>query len=126
MTISKNPQQAKISELERLQLKRLKIQAELKIHEKSLENNFIYIQTHFGSLIGNSALSLVRGKLPTIIQQFIPTTLHNDSPKQVSSGVSKWSIIADQAIETLPLLFKGMRPVIIALALKQVKKWFFK
>jgi len=120
-----NPKQAKLSELERLQLRRLKIQSELKVHVKSLDNNVHYIQHHFGSLLGNSTLSLVRGKLPPVVRQLVPGTIPHNR-KLVNSGKNKWDIIADQAIDTLPLLYKGVRPVIIAFLLKRLKKWMFK
>ena len=119
------PKQTKLSELERLQLRRLKIQSELKAHEKSLDGNVYYIQHHFGSLVGNSTLSLVRSKLPPAIRRFIPETVPHNR-KQADGENNKWDIIADQAIDTLPLLFKGVRPVIIAFLLKQAKKWILK
>ena len=120
-----SPKQPKLSELERLQLRRLRIQSELKVHEKSLDNNMNYIQQNFGSLVSNSTLSLVRNKLPPIVRQFVPDTISHHQ-KQVNNDGNKWNIIANQAIETLPLLFKGARPVIIAFLLKQVKKRFFR
>ena len=121
----KNPKQAKLSELERLQLRRLKIQSELKVHEKSLDNTVDYIQHHFGSLVGNSTLSLVRGKLPPVVRQFVPGTISQNRRLSNSSN-NKWDIIADQAIDTLPLLYKGASPVIIAFLLKRLKRWMLK
>ena len=118
-----SPKQPKLSELERLRLRRLKIQSELNIHEKSLENNIYYIQDNFASLVGNSTLSLVRSKLPPVVRQFVPEAIQHNRKRAGSSN--KWDIITDQAIDTLPLLVKGIRPVIIAFLLKQVKKRFF-
>lgn len=124
-------QKNKISELEQLRIKKIRLQAKLDTHVSDLDDQLCYLQDNIGSLIFNSVMSAVRSKLPPMVQGFIPSFSEDDeefahTPAKVLKNGSKTSMLIDQAIDILPVVFKGVKPLVISLLLKQIKKIFIK
>ena len=107
-------------------LERRKIRLRLKSNEleSALEENFIYIQDHAGSLLRDAAITAVVSQLPPWIQKLI--SKRNKEDKQDESEVfflAKSVEIADGALDILPLFFKGKKAVVITFAIKLARRF---
>ena len=119
-----NTKKKKPSELEKLQAKRNSLKAKLKVHEKSLDESYSYVQNNFSSLVKNTILDAVTGKFP-FLGKLIPETTER-SALESDKSTSVLSSVADDFINTLPVLYKGIKPIVFAFILKKIKNLFFK
>ncbi len=120
----------KITELEKLQLRKIRLKAEADVHVHALDEHFDYLQNNIGSLLVNSALTAAQSKMPPFLQGLLPVFLGGGSDRrpdrhsQVAVQSSKAGTMIDQVIEILPFLFKGAKPVILAFVLKKIRGFF--
>ncbi len=120
----------KITQLERLQMQRIKLHAEAEAHWSALDDQWDYLQDNLGSLMMGSAINAVKSKLPPVIAGLLPSsggksTDNKTMVKSKSSGLSATAeSVLDMALDSIPFLIKGPRAVIIALVLKKLKKLF--
>jgi hypothetical protein len=123
-------QKSNISELEQLRIRKIRLQAKLDTHASELDHHLSYLQDNMGSLLFNSAVGAVRSKLPPVVQGFLPDFSEGNKPVHTQAKTlkneSKTSLLIDQVIDIVPVIFKGAKPLLISLLLKQVKKIFMK
>lgn len=119
-----------LSALEKLQLKKIRLQAEADQYAGRLDKHVDYLQNNFGMLLTNTVLTAVMSKLPPVVRNLLPLSGATAVPEQTRSEpqmeASILSVIADQALDILPLFFKGSKSMIIMMVLKQVKNLFFR
>lgn len=116
----------KLSALEKVQLEKIRLHSEVNNHAYLLDNRLNYLQNNFVHLLGNTILGAFATKFP-FIQSFMPDVSASSEIKYKTriQDNSVMASVADQAIDLLPILFKGSKPIIIAFLLKQVKRLFF-
>lgn len=121
----------KISQLERLQMQRIKLQSEANTHWSALDSHWDYLQDNLGSLVLASTINTAKSKLPPVIAGLIPSLGEknieekNDSRSKPSRLSASTEVLLDLALDAVPFLFKGRKSVIIALVLKKIKNLFF-
>lgn len=114
----------KLSALEKVQLEKIRLHAEANNHAYILDHRINYLQSNFTHLLGNTLIAAAAAKFP-FIQNFIPDKSSSSEIKlktKTEGNNSIMSTVTDQAIDLLPLLFKGSKPIIVAFLLKQIKK----
>ncbi len=119
----------KISHLQRLQMQRVRLQAESDARLEILDGHWEYLRDNFGSLMMGSASTAVRSNFPPAIRRFIPSFGKKDenppSGKPAPSGSVAGSLL-DMALEVVPFVFKGARPAVAVFVLKKIKDFLFK
>ena len=121
----------KIPAIEKLRLKKARLKAEEQEHLYELDKHFSYLQQNFGSLLLDASWTAVKAQFPPFVQELLSG---NDSPKAieisqkpVSTFAKRYphiSALTDQIVDTLPVIYSGLKPILIAFALKKVKKLF--
>jgi len=86
----------KIQAIERLRLKKDRLKVEEQRHIRNLDKHFSYLQQNYGSLLLDAGWTAIRSRFPS--------TLH----------------------ALLPVIYQGLKPVIISFAWKKAKKLIFK
>lgn len=123
----------KISAVEKLRIKkvRLKIEEQEYIHE--LDKHVIYLYENFGSLVADAGWTAVRSQFPPFIQSFLPggdnRKAIGTSQKQASAFVKKYphiGALTNHVVDLAPIVFNGLKPILISFALKKAKKLIFK
>ena len=117
----------KLSAIERLRIRRTRLKAEEQEHLFAINANINYLQQNFGSLLLDTTWNSVKGQFPPFIQNLFPgkNNSKEEVPQKPSNGFTqKYPHInsaVDQLIDILPALVKGVKPIIIAFALKKIK-----
>jgi|GEM_PF-2342953 len=115
----------KISPTEQLRMDRLRLQVEANTYAEALDKHVDYLQNNVGRLIANTAVNALAEKLPPSVRQFLPASLTSSVPAKQAVPHEEHSFLnlaTDQAIDIIPMIFKGAKPVIIVFLLKQLKK----
>ena len=90
-----------LSPVEELRIKRALLKAEEQSHLLALNENISYLQENVGSLLLNAGWTAAKAQLPR-------------------------TALLDQILDITPIVFNGMKPVILAFILKKIKKMIFK
>ncbi len=120
----------KISQLERLHMQKIRLQAEANTRWSALDEHWDYLQNNLGSLVVASTISSIKSKLPPVIARLLPSPEEKNTaevkPTQTkTSGLSATAeMLLDIALDSIPFLFKGRKSIIIALVLKKIKNLF--
>ena len=85
-----------ITAIEKLRIKKARLKVEEQRRIRNLDRHLIYLQQNYGSLLVDAGWSAVKARFPS--------TLH-----------ALW-----------PVVYKGLKPVIISFTLNKVKKLIFK
>ena len=108
-------------------LERRKIRLRLKSNEleAALEENFIYVQNHAGSLLRDIATATIVSQLPPWLQALTGQKQKGETQQDESnvSFVAKYAAVADGALDILPLFFKGKKAILISFAVKLARKF---
>ncbi len=122
-----------ISAVEKLRIKKARLKAEEQGHIHELDKHVIYLQQNFGSLLLDAGWTAVKAQLPPFIQEFLPGSNKQraieTSPKPVSAFTRKYphiSALTNQIVDFAPVIFNGLKPMLISFALKKAKKIIFK
>jgi len=123
----------KISAIEQLRIKKARLRAEEQGHLHELDKHFTYLHENFGSLLIDSGWTLIKAQFPPFVQELLPggntSKAIESSHKPISAFAEKYphiSALTDQAISIAPIIFNGLKPILISFALKKAKKLIFK
>ncbi|MDR3061711.1 MAG: hypothetical protein LBU57_06320 [Dysgonamonadaceae bacterium] len=124
-------QPTKISQIERLQIQKIKLTAEADSHLQALNEQWDYLQDNFGSLVWSSSLQAVRSKLPPVFASLLPSQEEKHKDKKIIDRKSPGLAITagtlfDIVLDAIPFFLKGRKPVIVAYALRELKNLLFK
>ena len=123
----------KITTIEKLRIKKARLKAEEQgcIHE--LDKHVSYLYENFGSLMVDAGWTAVRSQFPPFVQELLPG---GDRPKAIGASqkpVSTFakkhpriSAVTNQLVDLVPLIYNGLKPVLISFALKKAKKLIFR
>ena len=93
--------QNKISAIEELRIKKARLKVEEKRHLHELDKHFSYLHENFGSLLLDAGWSGIKAQLHI-------------------------SALTYQVLDFVPVVFKELKPLLIAFALKKIKKLILK
>ena len=90
-----------LSPVEKLRIKKARLKAEEQSHLLALDKNISYLQKNFVPLLMNTGCTVVKAQFNR-------------------------NALVDQIIDILPVVFNGIKPVIISFVLRKIKNFIFK
>jgi hypothetical protein len=113
----------KLSPLEVLQKRKLRLKIKSDTLVETLEDNFDYLQQNFMSLLGDSAVSAVVSKAPPFIQNILGSVNRQEA---TSTGVVNNLVwLTGKALDVLPFFIKSPKGWIARFVLKQAHNILF-
>lgn len=122
----------KISEIEKLRAKKVFLNEELEINAKILDQDMEYIRKNMGGIIIGTLFNGIVAKFPNTLGLLLPS--HTDSspgkkglPRGNHSELIKKAtkyLVIEGALDLLPLLIRGSKPMLIGFALNKIKNLF--
>ena len=128
-----NAKKNKIPAIEKLRIKKARLKVEEQRRIRELDKHFNYLQQHLGSVLLDTGWTAVRTQFPPFLQELLPgknnRKMIETSQKPVSAFAKKHphiNALTNQVVDLLPVIFNGLKPVIVSFALKKAKKLIFK
>ena len=128
-----NAKENKIPAIEKLRIKKNCLKAEEQVCIRELDQHFSYLHKNLGSLMLDASWTAVRTQFPPFIQELLPggdnRKVTGTSQKPVSAFAKKHpriNALSNQVVDLLPVIYSGLKPLIISFALKKAKKLIFK
>ncbi len=121
MKISMNS--TNLSPLENLRRRKVRLSIKSDALVDALEDNFAYLQENIVPLVSKTAMEAVSSKMPPFVQHLIGRKKEREESFCTSS---KFSGIAESAINLIPFFLKGGKGLILTFLLSQLKKRLFK
>ena len=128
-----NAKMNKISAIERLRIKKTRLKAEEQGHLYELDKHFTYLHQNFGSLLLDAGWTAVKAQFPPFVQELLPG---GDRPKAIGTSQKpistfakkhpRISAVTNQVVDLVPLIYSGLKPILVSLALKKAKKIIFR
>ena len=120
----------KLSAIEKLRIRKTRLKAKEQESLHAINTNINYLQQNLGSLSLNTTWNVVKAQLPPFVQNLFPEDNNQKAEIEASQKVGggfaqKYPHISstiDQLIDIVPAVFKGFKPIIIAFALRKIKK----
>lgn len=128
-----NGKMNKISAAEKLKIKKARLKAEEQGYVHELDKHVSYLYENFGSLMLDAGWTAVRSQFPPFVQELLPGSDRpkaiGTSQKPVSAFAKKHpriSAVTNKVADLAPLIYSGLKPILISFALKKAKKIIFK
>jgi len=128
-----NAKKNKVSAIEKLRIKKTRLKAEEQGHLYELDKHVTYLHENFGSLMLNAGWTAVKSQFPPFVQGLLPGSDNQKtiaiSQKPVSAFAQKYphiSALGSQIVDFAPIIFNGLKPLLISFALKKAKNLIFK
>jgi len=123
----------KISAVEKLKIKKARLKAEEQGYIHELDKHVSYLYGNFGSLMLDAGWTAVKSQFPPFVQEFLPggdrPKAIGTSQKPVSAFAKKYprlSVVTNKVADLAPLIYSGLKPILVSFALKKAKKFIFK
>lgn len=128
-----NGKMNKMSAVEKLKIKKARLKAEEEGYIHELDKHVSYLHGNFGSLMLDAGWMAVKSQFPPFVQELLPggdrLKAIGTSQKPVSTFAKKYphiSAVTNKVADLVPLIYSGLKPILISFALKKAKKFIFK
>ena len=123
----------KVSAIEKLRIEKARLKAEEQGYIHELDKHVCYLHQNFGFLLLDAGWTAAKAQLPPFVQELLQGSDNRKaieiSQKPVSAFAKKYphiSALTDQVVDLAPVIYSGLKPILISFALKKAKKLIFK
>ena len=115
----------KLTPIQVLERRKIRLQLRSNELESVLEENFIYMRNHAGFLLRDAAMAVIVSQLPLWLQKLMGRKSKEEDQEGAEqseiSFIAKYTEIIDSALDLFQVFFKGKKLVAATLAIRLIR-----